>query len=340
MFNLTTGHGATCQLGVGTTGDGGHRFSKPHVATAWSCDANAPVSSIAADTSGDVFLYGPGLEISHDRGRSWRSTRPGGSVLAMSVVGRSSWLVAARCTGHGSKPDSCPILISVSANGGRSWQPAPAQPAGAAVPGFGHRVAGTAELVRTSSSSAYLLGAPAVNNRGRADLTPLWTTSNDASSWARHPVKCGLDALSAAISVARTGKIFVVCAGEPGAGFQAKAVSTSVDGGRTWTLEKDCAIGTCGLLGAGYLGQIAVASSSTVFLVGGRSSVLVSHDSGQNWQAVKPLIGDSGGGTTQVRFFGSDGVVVGLDGAHDELPAIWHSSDGGAHWRVTLPVVG
>ena len=205
--------------------------------------------------------------------------------------------------------------------------------------GFGNRVTGSADLVRTSQKSAYLLGAPAVNNRDQANFALLWATSNGGKSWARRPVKCGLDALSAAISVTPAGKIFVVCAGEPGAGFQAKSVSTSVDGGRTWTLRESCPTGSCQPLGEGYLGQIAASSSSTLFLAGDRSSLLVSRDSGRNWHLVKPSVGDDGGGTFQVTFFGPDGIVVGLDGARNELPAIWHTGDGGTHWHAIRPAI-
>jgi hypothetical protein len=339
-FVRRTANGKVCQLEVATTSDGGRQFAARGVATAWLCDLSPAVTSIAADKSGDVFLSGPQLLVSHDHGRSWQIIRPGGAVLAVSVVGRSVWLVTARCTGHGSKPDLCPIKIIVSGNGGQTWHSAPSQPGSGAVPGFGSQVTGSAELVRTGPKSGYLLGAPAVSNRNQASSPLLWATSNGGKSWVLHPVKCGMDAMSAAISVAPAGQIFVVCAGEPGTGFQAKSVSTSVDGGRTWTLRYSCTHGACPPLGEGYLGQIAAASSGTLFLVGDRSSLLVSRDSGRSWHRVKPSVGDSGGGTFQVTFFGSDGIVVGLDGAHNELPAIWHTGDGGTRWHATMPAIG
>jgi hypothetical protein len=37
---------------------------------------------------------------------------------------------------------------------------------------------------------------------------------------------------------------------------------------------------------------------------------------------------------------GRDGLVFGYDGRHNERPAIWHTADGGAHWRVVYPAVG
>lgn len=138
-----------------------------------------------------------------------------------------------------------------------------------------------------------------------------------------------------ALAVAPTGEIFVACASEPGAGSQAKTLASSPNGS-TWTVRSPCAHGTmfCPPLSVGYLGQIAATSNSTVFLVGPRSSLLVTHNAGRTWHAVKPMIGDSGGGTSSVVFFGRRGIVVGNDPANNELPAIWHTTDGGTHWHL------
>jgi photosystem II stability/assembly factor-like uncharacterized protein len=43
----------------------------------------------------------------------------------------------------------------------------------------------------------------------------------------------------------------------------------------------------------------------------------------------------------QVIFFGrSRAVVLGDDGGDNELPAMWHSADGGRTWSVVIPVLG
>jgi hypothetical protein len=326
-----------CRAEVAATANGGARFGRPHVAASWSCDGNAPVSGIAADSSGDVFVFGPALKVSHDNGRSWTSRRVG-DVLALSAAGRSVWLLAARCTGHGSAPDRCPVRLLVSANGGRSWRQA--RLPGATVAGFGRQVVGQADLVRTTKAAGYVLTSPDVNSRGKPDVARIWITVNGGTSWSRHAIPCGLDALSAALAVAPTGRIFVACANEPGAGSQAKALASSSNGS-TWTVHTPCAHGSmfCPPLSFGYLGGIAATSNGTVFLVGPRSSLLVTRDAGRTWRAVKPLIGDDGGGTASVVFFGRRGIVAGNDPSDDELPAIWHTADGGTHWHVVHPVI-
>ncbi len=99
--------------------------------------------------------------------------------------------------------------------------------------------------------------------------------------------------------------------------------------------------GGCPPLSFGYLGSIDAVSSRTAFLVGSRSSLLITRDGGIRWRMVRPLIGDSGGGTGQVIFFScSRGVVLGEDGNDNELPTIWHTSDGGARWSAVLPRTG
>jgi len=335
LFNLLGSR--VCRAEVAATADGGARFGRAHVAARWSCDGNQPVARIAADNAGDVFVFGPALAVSHDHGMSWTPMRVG-DTLALSAVGRSVWLLTARCTGHGTAADRCPVRLLVSADGGRSWRQA--RLPGATVAGFGSQVVGQADLVRTSKAAGYVLTSPGVNSRGKPDVARIWITSNGGASWARHAVPCGLDALSAALAVAPTGRIFVACASEPSAGSQPKTLASSPDGS-TWTVRSPCAHGTmfCPPLSLGYLSQIAATSNGTVFLVGPRSSLLVTRNAGRTWRTVKPLIGDDGGGTSSVAFFGQRGIVVGNDPANNEFPAIWHTADGGTHWHVVHPAI-
>jgi photosystem II stability/assembly factor-like uncharacterized protein len=90
---------------------------------------------------------------------------------------------------------------------------------------------------------------------------------------------------------------------------------------------------------SGYLGEIDAVSSSTVYLVGGRSALEVSRDGGIRWSAVPPGMGSTAGGTTQVIFFSpKKGVVLGDGDQENERSTLWSTSDGGAHWRTRVPV--
>ncbi|HUC56976.1 MAG TPA: hypothetical protein VMA95_06220 [Streptosporangiaceae bacterium] len=335
LFSVNTGSARKCRADVARTTDGGSRFTRPVPAVSWPCSGDVPVSSIAADASGDVFAYGPALRISHDHGRSWTSSGVKGAVLDVAVAGRSVQAVTTHCTRAGSAPDKCQILLLDSANGGRTWRYASDQPAGAVIPGSGASPTGGATLTRTSSRTAYLLATPVLSAHG---LPELWITKNGGSAWHAHRVPCGLGT-AAALAVARSGALFVACAGQPGAGFQLKSVVTSADGGRTWHTMSKCGTPSCGPLGEGYLEGIAAVPGRTLFLVGDRSPLLVSHDAGAAWHVRRPMIGDGGGGTYQIAFFGSHGIILGSDQSGNELPAIWHTSDNGATWHLTRPVV-
>jgi len=121
--------------------------------------------------------------------------------------------------------------------------------------------------------------------------------------------------MSYAVSAAPDGALFAACAGQPGAGEQGKTVERSLNGGRTWTRGESRGIGHCGGdLGAGYLGEIAALDARTVYLVGERSSLLVTHDGGAMWGMVKAVTAGTDAGTSQVLFFDRrDGLVLGVD---------------------------
>jgi hypothetical protein len=340
---FTDDRGSRCEAAVGTTPDGGRRFTRPvHVAT-WSCGGSAPAATLAAGNRSDVYWFGPALFTSQDGGRAWHRARPGGLVLALTASGRSAWALVARCRGGDQRTVRCPVRLIVSADGGRTWRAARHQPPGATVPVYQGQPEGSAGLVRTRSAT-YVLTGPAP--MGRPAGARIWVSRG--ATWARHRVPCGLEGLSAALAVSPGGTIFVACASQPSAGAQAKSLAWSADGGRTWTLHRPCRTGAgpgCRPVSSGYLSQIAAPAGRTVFLTGPRSSLLITRDGGRAWRLVRPLIGDDGGGTGQVQFFGpagragSIGLVFGFDGRHDERPAIWHTADGGARWQVVYPVI-
>jgi photosystem II stability/assembly factor-like uncharacterized protein len=330
--------GGRCQILAGRTTDGGARFGTLASVTTWPCGQNPPASFLAADGRGDVFLYDPKLFVSHDGGRTWAPGHQPGTVLAVATAGRTAWMVRAGCPPHG---HACELRVLESANGGRTWAAAPAQPTGATVPEVGGQpgqegALGQTWLVPIGRSSAYLLTSPA----GHA-AAPMWFTADGGASWTRREVRCGMRALSVTLSAAPGGTLAAVCAAEPGAGFQAKSAARSADGGRTWAVHPTClpssACQPVAPLDIGYLGQIDAVSAGTVFLVGDRSSLLVTTDGGAYWRTVRPLIGDTSGGTFGVIFVDSrDGFVLGDDGQRGDRPTIWRTLDGGAHWsRVT-----
>jgi hypothetical protein len=342
LFESSSDGGRRCHALVGATGDGGRSFISATGALSWSCDGNAPVASLADGGHGRVYLFGPALLASRDGGRSFGRVRLGGPVLAVATATRAAWAAVARCparaAGGDGQPGRCRVRLDVSVAGGR-WHAAARQPAGAWVPAAGVTQPGAASLVRVSAAVGYLLTRPAPTASGAASAARLWVTRDGGARWASHRVRCGIDALDAALAAGPRGRLYVACAGEPGAGWQAKSLAVSADGGRRWTVRAPCrAAGAAhpSPVCLGYLGQLAAAPGGRVFLAGPRGPLLITADAGRTWHAVRPAIGDGGGGTFQVLFAGRAGVVLGDDGRADERPALWRSTDGGARWRVVF----
>jgi hypothetical protein len=337
--------GARCRALSGVTADGGARFRSASVITSWNCNNSAPVSWIAADGAGDAFAYGPALFITRNSAGPWRKSPQEGTVLSVAAVGRSVWMLLARCRRAASTAHGCALHLVESVNGGRTWQAAKSQPPGAVTressggPAF-ESAAGQTWLVRAGTSAAYVLASPAVNNRGKPDSAALWYTGDAGASWSKRRIACGTDALSVTMARSPGGALVAVCADEPTAGFQPKTTAISRNGGRTWVVHVGCLFspGCRNPLYDGYLGQVAAVSARIAYLVGDRSSLLVTTDGGRRWHAVPPVIGDTSGGTDQVTFFGrSDGVVIAQGGDYGEANDLVRTSDGGRTWSEVVP---
>ncbi|MGA7834094.1 MAG: hypothetical protein WCA31_02700 [Acidimicrobiales bacterium] len=335
VFTEESTSGYKCSDYVGKTTDGGKVFTSLVDAMSWNC-TNLYGSLLATDGRGDAFLYGPQFFVSHDNAKTWNRVRESGTVLDVSAVGLSVWIVVSACTHADTISDvPCSVHLLESTNGGRSWEPFPQSPHGHAG-GFSYNLAdGQSYLVRTSQSSAYLMLPPSFNSHGGPDVAPLWFTSNGGRSWSARRVPCHIGAMSAVLSVSPDGTLMSVCASQPSAGEQIKSVLESANEGRTWVLKTDSNIDF------GYLGSIDLVSSREAFLVGDRSSLLVTHDGGAHWQPVRNVTAGGGGGTSLVDFFdAAHGLVLGNDDSDNEQLTLWSTADGGTHWSAKVPQVG
>jgi photosystem II stability/assembly factor-like uncharacterized protein len=336
VFTEESLSGDKCTDFVGKSNDGGAHFASLVPVMSWNCSTINFSSLIASDGHGDVFLFGPQFFVSHNNGKTWSKGQYSGSVIDLDAVGRSIWMVRSFCTPEEIDADSpCATKLDGSIDGGRTWHsidsPSTAR-AGSPVSALMQSY-----LVRTSRNTAYLMFAPRGHPNGSSNVAPLWLTTNGGRTWSNRQVPCHIDAGSSSFSLAPEGSLMTVCASEPSAGFQPKTVLTSVNGGKAWELETPN-VAPYSNIDNGYLGSIDLVSSKTAFLVGGRSSLLETLNGGRSWQAVKPLIGSTAGGTSEVRFFNqSDGLVLGNDDNDDERLTLWSTSDGGAHWKVVLP---
>jgi photosystem II stability/assembly factor-like uncharacterized protein len=337
--------GVHCQAIAAPTVDGGAAFIPAMFVTRWNCNGSAPVKWITADSAGDIFVYGPQLFIGRNATGTFARSPQRGTVLAVSAVGRSVWMLLDRCHRPGSKPCSLRLLESV--NGGRTWHPTKTQPPSGV--GGGAPVAesalGQTWLLRTGVASGYVLASPRSARSGKAGSASLSYTRNGGRTWTRSRIPCGQDDMSVVLTRAPGGALAAVCAGEPSAGSQTKMITLSANGGRSWTKPLGCVLGyPChgnAVLLDGYLSEIAATSARTVYLIGSRGPLIITPDGGGRWHQVSPakgpVIGAENGGIAQVMFFGrSEGVVAG-DSFATSVVQIWHTSDGGRRWSE--PVV-
>lgn len=340
MFVHTAGD--RCEAESGVTTDGGANFRDAAAITTWNCNDNPPVTKIATDSAGAAFAYGPKLFISSGPGQPWRLSRQLGTALAVSASGNWVWLLLARCHGAESTRDGCVLHLVESTNGGRSWRATPAEP-GAVTQGSSagpamEEAAGQTWLLHLGTQTGYVLTSPAVNNTGKSDSAALWYTGNGGRHWEKRVLPCGIDALSDVVAKAGT-TLAAVCAGEPSAGTQIKTTAVSANGGQHWTVHVGCLVspGCRNPLYDGYLGGIAAVSQYRIYLVGDRSSLLVTTDSGVRWHS-ESLIGDTSGGTGNVIFFGrAHGLLTAQGGATNEAVDIFRTSDAGRTWTKIIP---
>jgi hypothetical protein len=347
-YGVFTVQGAvTCSDRVGLTSNGGMTFSVPVPVVSWPCASRAPVRSLAFDDHGDGFLYGPKLLITHNGGTTWSPSRQLGAVLSVGALGDSIWMLQTSRPVPSFASDSSrnPLRLLSSINGGRTWSVLPTPPGAVVQPAD---ATGIGWLVRTNQKSAYLASSPRILKGKQIDATPLWFTTNSGATWSNRTIPCRGFRADMALSFAPDGTIFDVCAGEPGTGNQLKETLRSTNEGRSWQIRSMCHFSTTNVLRctpgsqfSGYLGEINAVSRSTVYLVGGRSSLEVSRDGGIRWTVVPPGLGSSAGGTVRVIFFSpSAGIVLGNGDLENERPTLWTTKDSGAHWTAREPRFG
>src|ERR1017187_3926447 len=352
FYNLSRAYGAflvqgsvTCSDRFGLTNNGGATFSVPAPVVSWPCANNAPVSSLAFDSHGDGFFYGPKLFITHNGGVTWSLSDQRGAVLSVEALGGSIWMLETSHSVSSSSSSTSKVALRLlsSTNGGRTWSVLPTPQSAEVRPA---NAGGSGWLVRINQTSAYLASSPNTHLGVPVGSTPLWFTTNSGATWTSRTIPCAGFYPNMTLSAAPDGTLFDVCAGEPGMGNQLKATLRSTNEGRSWRVRPMCHISssnalrcTAGSQFSGYLGEIDAVSSSTVYLVGERSSLMISRIGGVTWTVVPPRLGGDAGGTFQVIFFGSStGIVLGDNDRDNELPTLWSTTDGGAHWTSREPV--
>ena len=168
----------SCRMSVAPTDDGGTTFgpATPVGPTTQRCADGG----LSFDDAGDGFVFGPGLWVTHDGGRSWSDAHLAGTVLSVVAVGLSVWMLQAAC---GPDPSSsCMLTLTQSTDGGRTWSGAPTDVSPSPIPDTFGSTAGDDQtsMVRSNPTSAQIF------------VPPLWFSTSDAGqTWQQHTVRCG-----------------------------------------------------------------------------------------------------------------------------------------------------
>ncbi len=310
------GANGRCAILGSSTADGGKTWSAavPVGQPEYSEDSSPRIHIRFSGLHGWVF--GPGIYGTHDGGRTWRlqDQRP---TLSLESAGSSVWAV----TGCIRSQPCAPHLIESSAGSDR-WNDAPTQPPASA--------SNDAVLERAGATTTFL--AAMNGSKTFSESTQLLVTRNSGADWTELAAPCQdlrqLRSLDGTL-------VWALCASQPGAGSQPKAVYVSLDGGRAWELRAQTsypdAVGSLSI--GGYAMTFVVTSASTGLIGSQRGGVSLSNDQGRNWSAPAADVvgGDAGLGVRQLWFVDpSHGWALGGYGSSG--PALWATSDGGHHW--------
>jgi photosystem II stability/assembly factor-like uncharacterized protein len=291
------------------------------------------------------------LWVTADGGRTWVRAPVGPVVSDVSAIGANVWAVVGTCPITSSAvAGACPVTVDVSLDAGTTWHPTATAPPVAEEPGLS--VADQdLELARITLTRAYVLSfAPARAVAGSAS-GGLGYTSDAGRTWSARPDPCPTNFdFGQEIAASGTDDLWMVCASQPSAGSQAKALYRSNDGGRQWVLTAAANAPVLsgnvslpvsgGLPVGGYVSpdslgheNLAVLTPTTAWLFPDRSGVFKTTDAGHTWSAVSGLsrAGLVGGGSGNIVFVDADHGWVCEVGA-----GIWRTTDG-THWQHLGP---
>lgn len=316
--------GSSCKALLKTTNDGGRNWqtlAAPPVEPGFFPQESRDPKQVARvyfANSQDGWLFGPGFYSTHDGGKNWQAGDFPGDIIEMASAGKTTLAVTRTCPSP-SAANGCGYGLISSGDYGRSWQKAANFPA-IAVP--------QAQLLPLSEKDFWLLsaGAPLAAGDPSTPAPSLLATHDGGKNWQVQANPCAKrGGAEARLAAANPQNLFIVCAGQPGAGQQPKYLFSSGDSGQSWQ-ERGTMAGTF----SGYLGSFTASAPGKLWLALTRYTLLSSADGGLNWEAALPIEKANPSN-------GRIGPVIFADALHGWFAAdqgrIFYTLDGGATWQ-------
>jgi photosystem II stability/assembly factor-like uncharacterized protein len=164
----------------------------------------------------------------------------------------------------------------------------------------------------------------------------LAATHDGGATWRAQVDPCDTHAKGVIDRLAvSSGKLWLLCGGEPGAGMELKALYVSDDGGQNWCLTAATGNDTpqhvaSRLPASGYVDSIAATTLKHAWIGLDRGTLYETSDGGCTWQAAIPM-------PILNPLDATVGSLVFVDSMHGWVAAynrVFHTVDGGAHWQA------
>ena len=315
---------ATCTA-LAATSDGGRSWTGVPAPPAPLAGPPTGVGAVPGDAVGTIlstgtssYASGPGLWATRPGSGAprWVLLHPGGPVLDLAVDAGTVWAVVASCWSQDPGCLAPSLRLERARAGTNDWRQ---------VPGLGGFY--DARLLLRGAT-----GWVAMRPRRLPSPVTIWRTTDAGASWRRVPDPCYRPAWAidlAGLASPGGSILFELCAGNPGAGQEAKAVLESTDGGTSAR-----PVGTAPL--GGLVEAFAAPSPSLLVLAASSAAGFLdrSADAGRRWTLT--TLDDGGVGLSGLSFVSpSVGLVVDGRPSSGRFPdRLLMTRDGGRIWSV------
>jgi photosystem II stability/assembly factor-like uncharacterized protein len=291
----------------------------PTGAAFWDPEHGVIVGGLADGLRGCPRCRGE-IGVTSDGGRTWKRLSVFPNVRPTQVVAGPAgfaWMTAVNCP-------PCSLRLFRTSDGARLW----------------HRSVG-ANLRSLSFADAGNGWAIPTRRTGPLRGPVIVRTINGGETWRTVKVGCPGRIDPTALSFPTPSRGWVVCAGQPGAGYQEKAIVQTTDAGATWNVLAEVAPPGAhavapdgGLPVGGSPEGLSFLRNGQGWLYGGRMNAVRTFDGGRTWH--RTALGTPAGDVqpTSIGFLDARHGFALVHNGNLRTVRMLSTTDGGAHWTV------